>query len=376
MRGRLRRIGFLLLLVLVATFLGGCWDNRDPNRRVYVMGLGIDVDPDDPDSLLLSAQVPIPYLARPGGRAGGGGGAPEFTLAEGRGRTLTEALQSIQDRMGRELYFGQTRAILFSEQLSPELFRRAVEGARNDPDLEDTIYLVMTRGRARDVLGTRVTMERLPALFFNNIFEAVRVQTVAQSIRLWEFWRALSTSGWAAMMPVVEQVAKGELELRGVAVFRGYELAGILTGEESQGLHWLLGVTKSRALSLRLDGEMAGVRSLAVSRSMQVRFAGGQPIFRIELTIIGESSLGPDHREPTELQRELSRAAERAIRGQIDAALQKLQGEYRSDVLGLGKILFYRYPDYFARVDWREVFPTVRIEREVKVRLLRKGELY
>lgn len=377
MRPRLRKGLALLLLLTAGLSLSGCWDNREPQLRAYVLGMGIDPDPDDDQGLILSLQLPVPSAANPGKPGGGGAHGQEYFVVQGRGRSLATAMQDAQDRVSRELFFGQMRAVVLSSTLQPSQAERVFTSMRANPDVEDTVYLAITSGRAFDALSTKVKLEPLPALYFNSVFEAVRRMTIADPVQFWQFWRADKTSGWEPVIPRVEQSQRDSLEVRGMGVYHGYEFRGFLDGEETQGFLWLQGKTRSRSLVVETPSGISAVRSLGSTARTSIRFEGNQPVFRVDIALHGEVSLPPNQQTggARELE-EVAQATQDRVRDQVEAVLTRAQEELRADIFGFGKRLFYHHPRYFAGVDWSEIFPTVKIEPVVKVSILRKGAIH
>ncbi len=369
----------LLLLVALTLPLAGCWDNREPQLRAYVLGMAIDPDPEEQEGIIVSLQLPVPKAAGRGKEGGGGGGGEgeQYFLVEGRGESVITAVQRAQDRVSRELFFGQMRAIVLSSQLTGQQLEHIMIGLRNNPDIEDTVYLAVTAESAADALRLETRLERLPALFFNSVFEAVRRTTVSEPVQLWQFWRAQETSGWEPVIPRVEQVEKNEMKVSGLAAYQGYQFVGFLSEEESQGYLWLQGRTRSRSLEVVTPEGVSTVRSLWVSSRVDLRFEGNRPVFRVGVSVNGEVALPLHHGTGDLREMELITAAtQKRVRAQVDAAIHRIQQELRTDLFGFGKRIYYQHPRYFAAVDWAEHFPTLKIEPVVQVSLRRKGAMH
>lgn len=372
-----RRLGAAVMLLLLVS---GCWDNREPRRRAFVLGLGIDRSEKNPEHFAVTVQIPVPRGERTGGQGGassGGGRQGQYYLVQGEGSTVMESLERIQDRVSRELYYGHMRSLVISSELSVEQWHRAADEVRRNPDIEETVYMVVARGRADQIIRVDTGQERLPALYFNTIFESISRMSHWHPVRIWEFWRAQEAEGQEAVIPVVSQASPAELRLAGMAVFRGYELRGFLDGEAVRGYLWLMGRTNATSFPVEVEGVSGAVRSLRVGRSVQVSFQENKPVFRVHMKVSGELALleYPQSADE-ETIRKLEQATGARIQGQVKAALAKLQGEFGSDVLGFGKQLYYRQPAYFDAVSWQKVFPQVRIETTVQVNLRRKGAHY
>lgn len=373
-----RRWLALLLLIALTGMLSGCWDNREPRRRAYVLGLAIDPDPKGGSDISVSVQLPIPGQSRPTGSGGGGGGGgqgqPEFYLVRGSGPTLLKALEGAQQLISRELFLGQMRAVVLSSTLSAAQMNHVMTSLWTQPEIDETIYLVQARGRASDLLAQPVKLERLPALYFNNIFEAVRRMTVSEPVQLWQYWRALRTSGWDPVLPTVAIAGEGFLSMRGLALFRENEPAGTLDGDEAQGYLWIMGRARGGVVSAKTSNGPISARDLQVSRTVSVRFQGGKPIFRVAMRVIGSAGLTARRHTDTSDLKEIENRIGAVIEGQVRSAITKVQAS-RADPFGFGRLLYYRYPHYYDQVNWRELFPTVVIETVVDVNLVRKGTL-
>jgi spore germination protein KC len=355
------------LLLATALLLTGCWDNQEPRRRAYVLGMGVDPDKNDPSGLVVTLQIPLPVSTK---QMGGPGTARDYYLVKGTGRNVLEAFGDIQSRVSRELFFGQMRTVLFSSHLPATLLGQVMEAFERNPDIEETIYVLVARGRADTVLQSFTPQERLPALYFNHAMESVQRRATYEPVRIWEFWRTVQTPGWEPVVPVAQAAAKDEIRLEGLAVFHNYELRGFLEKNEAQGYLWLTGVARGAVETFPVDEGQAVIRSLQVRRNASVRFAGGRPVIQVSLYATGEVA------NPGGLTGEiaaLEAGAERAILAQTRAVLTKAQEQYRSDIFGFGKLLYYRYPAYFSRVDWDEAWPTTPVEVKATVRLTRTG---
>jgi spore germination protein KC len=373
-RSPLRVPVLLLLFLLLAGLLTGCWDNREPRRRAFVLGLGVDPDEEREGHLRVTAQLPVPFAMKGGG--GEAKPAKEHFWVSGSGPTLTEALTRIQDRLSREMFLGQARSVVLSSRLQADQLQLVIDELRRNPNIEETMYLVMADGRAADLMETPTPQERLPALYFNTVFEAVKRLTVSAPVQLWEFWRVLKTPGWEPVLPVARAAGLNEISLTGTAVFRGPELQGFLNRQESQGLFWLLGRTVAGTLTAELPEGTFEVRSLRIGRTVSHRFEQGRPVFTIRLRVSGEVAAATAHPVDLARLRELEAAAAGDVLRQAEMAMRRMQQDFRSDILGLGRRLHYQEPAYFDAVRWEEVFPGVRVEVEVEMILTRKGVLH
>ncbi|MDA8235641.1 MAG: hypothetical protein M0Z31_12735 [Clostridia bacterium] len=71
-----RILASLLILLLLTSFLSGCWDRRELEEQAFVLTIGIDKGP-IPSSFLWTFQIAVPRQLAGGQTAGGGGGGAQ-----------------------------------------------------------------------------------------------------------------------------------------------------------------------------------------------------------------------------------------------------------------------------------------------------------
>lgn len=366
-----RRILAGCLLCALALTLAGCWDNQEPRRRAYVLGMA--VDPAGAGEMNVAVQIPLPER---GSQQQAQPTARDYYVVSGSGPSVMDALTTIQTKVSRELFFGQMRSLVLSDQLTAEQVEQLVNAMERNPDIEETIFVLLTRGSAREVMQVQTPQERLPALYFNHALESVQRRTQFRPVQIWEFWKIAHTSGWEPFLPVVQLSEQQFLALSGIAVYHGYDLRGILTEQETSGYLYLAGETRGGVVTMLYKEKPALVRSLQARRQLSVRFEGDRPVFDVVLRVTGEVAHVSGRPVTSQVVFDLERLTGANVEGQVEAALRALQQKYRSDVLGLGKLLYYRYPEYFDRINWDSVFPTARVNVKVVVELARFGMMH
>nr|MDA8233335.1 Ger(x)C family spore germination protein [Clostridia bacterium] len=92
----LRTLTSILILLLLTSFLSGCWDRRELEEQAFVLTLGVDKGT-IPSSFLWTFQIAIPRQLAGGqtGGGGGGGGQKPSTIISVEATTLFGALNLI-----------------------------------------------------------------------------------------------------------------------------------------------------------------------------------------------------------------------------------------------------------------------------------------
>lgn len=106
-----KRGSLLLIIFWILILLTGCWDANEPERMIYVHGLGVDYKD---DRYYVYLQIINPSsLAK--SEATGGEAHIHVVVGRGDGKTINDAVFDVYRSMSRRIYWGHLAYIIFSE---------------------------------------------------------------------------------------------------------------------------------------------------------------------------------------------------------------------------------------------------------------------
>ena len=108
-----KRIIFFSIFLLINLTLAGCWDTNEPERMIYVHGLGVDYK-DDKYNVYLQIVNPS-LLAK--SEASGGDTDVKVAVGRGTGETINEAFFDAYRSSQRNIFWGHLSFIVFSENV-------------------------------------------------------------------------------------------------------------------------------------------------------------------------------------------------------------------------------------------------------------------
>ncbi|WP_054637410.1 hypothetical protein [Thalassobacillus sp. C254] len=107
---------FLLLLAFLQT---GCWDRLEVNDMALILATGINVV--ENGNVEVSAEISLPSpqgsTELMGGDQGGGIGT---YIESATGETVADAVSKMQQKVSRELFWGQSDIIVIGEELAKQ----------------------------------------------------------------------------------------------------------------------------------------------------------------------------------------------------------------------------------------------------------------
>jgi len=356
---RRRAAALTLLTFLLLPLLDGCWSRQELGQVDLVLALGIDRAP---GGYRLSAQVVVsPQPGISGGGGGGGGG----DSGGGGGRVLT--VTQTEDTPAFSLHHMRTQLptgpswthvelIVVGEALARSGLAPALDFMTRAIRIRDDAWLVVARGRAEAVLRARPTGNDLPARGLHRTLEqSVGQSMVPRESSVMHFLALLDDTGIDATAPLVLINTQGQLQIRGLAVFRGDRMVGELDHEATHGFNLVRGGSAHGALAFRC-GPAAGRADsfLTITRrrsSVRPAWGAGPPEVHVDVRLRGtlddRTCLQPLSDPAAVAAAEAQAAA--AARRDIVAAVATGR-RLGADIFAFGRELWRHWPDRWLRL--------------------------
>jgi spore germination protein KC len=370
-----KRNSFFLLMMIVATILlTSCWDRREINDMAFVIATGYDKGNKD-NSYLISVQIPLISAMGGAGSSGGGGGtsggSPYFVDGE-EGRNIRESNNKLQQRMSRNLYFAHRRVVVIGEELAKEGMKESLNLILIQPQSRISTYVLMSKGRAIDIMNTPSRFEKLPGegireMAKNNI--EVNVNNVIQQ---WE------SPGLEAVIPVIEQgktqvktETESEILMNKFAVMKDDKVIFTTNREESGGVLWIK--DKMRGKNVTFPYSNKGEISLMIIQGKikkNMKVEAGRPAFTLKVNTTGilmenEPNLSLEN---PKIYAKVINEFEKVVEKQIVSLLKHAHAE-GSDIAGFGNYLYRTHHLSWEKQwkkDWRERLKDLEFKVEVE----------
>jgi germination protein, Ger(x)C family len=372
-----RRIVLLvLLLVIMILPISGCWGKQEVESLGFIFGMGIDKG-SKPGSYLVTYQIGLPKKA---GEAGGG--VKDYTISA-EGLSMRETTENIFNTISREPFVGTVKIIVLGEDVAKEGINAVVDFFHRYYEFRRTTYLVLAKGKAKDLLNIKLRTNELVSLTLLDDIEKGDMASTFPTVRLGHYLTLLANVSSAPVIPLafgitpgeenIEYVTKDEekpeeLHFAGAGVFQGDKLKTLLSDEETKGFMWLHNEVKQRYLSAKISNEQDNLfisgRVIKTKTKSKLEKKDDKLGINYEIKItasLDEVSLEQIQRSPEEYLKAVTDASEaikNMIMGECEAAIKKSR-ELGVDFLGIGRKIEQSKPKYWKEIkdQWQQLLP-------------------
>lgn len=371
--------------------LCGCWNYSELNDLAITTSLGIDKDG---DKYLISLMIANAKSAQISAKEG----QSQTTVLEGKGRTLSEALENIDLKSPKQIYINHLSAIVISDQVAKEGINKISDFLLREPESRKKFYLLITKDeKASDVLKILTPLESLPSQSIaSNIQEAKEYQAITNDMIYSVFINNMIERGIHPVLSSISIEGKKEdgkkyesleqaqpeaiLKLGPLGVFKGDKLIGFATKRESEGTNIILNkVNKSTVEVKYKDGYI--ISHLESPRTkVSLSLKNNKPQVKLKITAggsIAEVECDIDLTDPKEIAK-IKKDTEKELKKTIRQSLKMAQETYKTDIFGFGLAFYRKYPQEFKKLEkhWdTEAFTNLDVNVTVDIDLETKGSL-
>ncbi|GIQ69215.1 Ger(x)C family spore germination protein [Xylanibacillus composti] len=374
-----RAIRTLIVLLLTAVLLTGCWDRIEINDIAIVMMTALDAAPGGKFRECIEVAL-TGQLGGPSGGGGGTGGDKVYYTNSAVGQTVRDASGALQQSMSRQLFFAHRRVLLVGEELARRGLADLFDVVVRIPENRMSAYIVITQGSACEVMSADTKLERFTG---EAIREIITMQSAIPS-DIKDATLALASDGKDAVLPYLDlreiqdpNLDAQEAAFQGFAFFRNDRMAGTLKQDKALGLLWLMNSVNPYSetipfhkghVSLEIQNGKSDIKPSL--RNGRVHVSIDAKLQAQVLENLSEASLD----DPDGLDR-LARALEERIESNMRAALKDLQ-KHGSDALGTGTMVYRHFPSLWLdhyKDDWNEKFAQIPFDIQVNATISKLG---
>jgi spore germination protein KC len=186
-------------------------------------------------------------------------------------------------------------------------------------------------------------------------------------------------------MPMVEITPNNEqekhetIEVKSVAFFnKDLQMVGKVSGRESLEMFWVKGVLKDLFITEDTEEGSISLYESNLKKSIRTQLIGNKIKADVKLEGTGrvlENNTDIDISKSAEripLERKLNEIKAK----KVEATIKKLQLQYGQDVIGIGEEIHREHPYRWKEIrkNWDEIFPTVEVTVQVKLKIQDSGD--
>ncbi len=381
----------LLIVIGVVLLLCGCWNYSELNDLAITTSLGIDKED---DKYLVSVMIANAKSAQISAKEG----QSQTTVLEGKGKTLSEALENIDLKSPKQIYINHLSAIVISDQVAKEGINKISDFLLREPESRKKFYLLITKEeKASDVLKILTPLESLPSQSIaSNVQEAKEYQAVTNDMIYSVFINDVIERGIHPVLSSISIEGKKDeaqkyqhleqsqpdavLKLGPLGIFKDDKLIGFATKKESEGTNIILNKVDKSIVEIKYNGGYIVSHLESPNTKLNISFKNNKP--QIDLKIkaggsIAEVNCDIDLTDPKEIAK-IKTNTEKELKKTIRQALNMAQKKYQTDIFGFGLAFYHKYPNQFKKLEkhWdHDTFANMDINVSVEIDIETKGSL-
>ena len=356
-RRSLRKIILAAILFFVTISLTGCWDVKEINRRGIADSILFDIG--DSSLFKMGVSMPIPGTQIPPVAGTSQQFHKRHYTISGEGLSVLAAWTEVKSNSARDIFFGQVRAIIISEEAARKNINDILDFVGRVPLLPPNTNILITKQDPAETLDFKNVENFIPGDYVDFYFQTTDKRTLALPINLWRLNSMLDKNWQDPYLPIIE-LKEDTYRIAGTAVFSGSRMAGELDKDETQTLALIKG-TDSGFLNFSTDkGIIVSLYKVKSKTKIEPTISDdGKIIFNLKTKIAGGIVESQPHREITiNEKKKIEEEAARLTKIKMENVLSRLQ-KMNSDPVGLGGKYRIKYPREWQEIDWRQVYPTV-----------------
>ena len=319
-----------------------------------------------------------------------GGNSPSVVYSL-EGDTLEELAQKMNIGLSKTLIYSHIRVFVISKDIGSSGMMEFLDAFERGRDLRDDFDIIMAKeGEAREILKVVYTIQKSSSLkLLAQLESASKIWGSAPAVKIKDFIQALTSPGRQPVMTAVKiqgDPKKGEsvdnmkkthpdaiVAIDSMALFRGDELVGFLSVEDTRNFLWTQNKIKRTTISIPCGKDRyASIRIIDSKTKLKGAIKNGKP--KIDVNIIMEGFIvGSTCEEPMDdpdTYKKIEELTNQHIKEHIIGTIQTVQKDYGVDVFGFGEVVARQDYKNFKKVQdhWDEAFKDAEIEVAVNIK--------
>ncbi len=400
------------LLILICLMLTGCYDEVEPDNISFITAVGIDKSKQNDKAYEFTFQYAKPTQISGGSSIEGGKGKEILENISVEAPTIYAAINTVNQVISKRISLSHVSLFVFSEEIAREGIKNFTSTMSRSEEIRPNIYLAVAKDSASKYLEeVKPAVEINPAKYYRQKFEKDVFGGIPDNSNN-EFYFYEKTKEKNAVLPMagvmkeneekkneLQQKAeineksfeykiknyfpgqlaiseKNKSEIIGMAIFKGDKMIGEMGSIEAL-LYNMITDNFERAYTTFSSEKTEIPMTILMQRGgkTKIKYDKHQHKCNIKLPLEGEFvSLPADYITEQDIEA-FEKDVEKAITESAYGLVEKITGEFNSDILGIGSSAKYSFLTYseFEAFKWEEKFPTLSFEIDVDFKIRRTG---
>lgn len=345
----------VLCLIISALLCTGCWDVEEVNNRALPNTLFFDIG--QQDNVRVGIDLHVPGTLLPPVNTMDQQFEKNHGVIYAEGKSAVEAWSKLQTLTSRNIFFGQLRAIIISDNFAKQDINDSLNLIGRIPFVSGDTLVLMTKDDPTKLVDIKNKSNFIPGNYIEQYFRSSYKEMLAEPIRLFELFACIDNKTTDPYFPMIT-TSQGDYLITGTGLFADNHLVGELNQKETYTFSLLRGRgTGFLTLPLEQNKVISFLQLDANTKIVPKYNSDGTLTFEVNVKINGMlAETDPFKGQLTiDDKKKFDQAAEKFIQLEIEKLLLKLQ-QLNSDSIGFGEKFRSKYPDLWNKNDWKQVF--------------------
>lgn len=328
-------VGMCIVLLLTVT-LSGCWDVNEPQRMLYLNGIGIDFKNGQYE---VYTQI-INFSNTAKSEQPTTDEASQAEVGHATGRSLDEAIFQLYHSVDQKIFWGHLSYIVMSEDaLKEKKLNEVLDIFIRYRETRYQIWVYATKDSVEDVLLIRpVTNKAIILSKLGDPTNSFKQESFVKPISIREIIIGLNEPNHEVLLPLitVEENWSSMKEKITAPVFTGAgiiapnEFKGFINDDLAKGIRWMSNETIRSNITFKTDNDSyISVIMENIDVNITPFIENGEAKFDVAIYTKGTAEIITDSIKPPEMEKEIKKVMEKEIRTTYQEALKMDADIYR-----------------------------------------------
>lgn len=368
-----------ILLLIFAMLLTGCGDINDIEKLGFSVALGVDLG--NYNEVIASVQIIKT------------GGSTENKVVTSdiyscSGNTIYDALSNLSQKLGKPIKFSNEKCIIIGEKMAETNITPIIDLSLRYSDMRTGTPILITQGKASDVLNTKITENPISAFTIDTLVELQKRFGFAATSTNLDFINNESNVTTYGVINVEKKADKNmssNLVLSGSAVFKNGKLIGYMNSKETRGMQWIkssissgnivIGTKAENKISLSIISSGSSFKSSIQNKSVNI---GVNIKERSNIREVHENvNENLDFNANPNILDSLSQKQDKIIYNEANLAVKAAQNKFNADIFDFSGLLYRKHPHEWNNIkgSWDKIFPHANINISVSSQIKQTGNI-
>jgi Ger(x)C family germination protein len=295
------------------------------------------------------------------------------SLIKSKASSVGETREQRQLGASKPIIIGAEKIAVISEAMAFYGIYNILNILFANANINDRDIFSVCKGKAEDILAFKVKGYASSADYMEGMVRhATSYNFLSGNYTLLNIYREVDSEGENLVLPYLE-LKDNDIELTGMAIFKGNKMAHVLPMEEGRIMNMLRERKGKGVLSIQEGPDEYINFDSKVKRKVKCNKRDGKYEFNIELSFKGDIMENTLYKElKKENEKKIEELMEKNIEKMCYVFLEKMQNVYKIDCLSLGRFAIAKYGRETG-VDWNKEVSNAVIKVGIKVKIDKIG---